>query len=133
MDTQMDLPFPFDQAKFTEFLTRWLTLEDKEDRLREDKRLLKAEYQGCFPMRGVLTAVKVLRAEHQLEGHPREGMSRTHLAILKHEVAALMQQLTREKTTLLQEAQRAGPERCGPAGEEPPMPRIMEAAATRPQ
>ena len=81
---QLDLPFPLDQAKLGEFLTRWLAIEDEEDRLREDKRQLKEDYADDFPMRGVLTAVKRVRALQKLEAHPKEGMKREHLTVIEN-------------------------------------------------
>ena len=80
---QLALPFSLDQAKLSEFLTRWLAIEDEEDRLREDKRQLKEEYADDFPIRGMLVAVKRVRALHKLENHPKEGMKREHLATLE--------------------------------------------------
>ena len=80
---QLALPFSLDQATLSTFLTRWLAIEDEEDRLREDKRLLKEEYMDDFPMRAMLVAVKRIRALHKLENHPKEGMKREHLVILE--------------------------------------------------
>ena len=81
MDTsQLDFPFPLDAAALTAFLTSWCTLKDEEDRLKAEKCLLKEQYADAFPMRGVLTALKVARATLQLEAHPKEGMARRHLA-----------------------------------------------------
>ena len=83
MADQLALPFPLDQAKLTEFLSRWCAIEDEEDRLREDKRLLKEDFAADFPMRGVLTAVKIVRARHKLEAHAKEPMALRHLAYLE--------------------------------------------------
>ena len=83
-EEQLALPFALDQAKLGEFLTRWLAIEDEEDRLREDKRQLKEDYADDFPMRGVLTAVKRVRALQKLEAHPKEGMKREHLTVIEN-------------------------------------------------
>lgn len=80
---QMAFPFPLNQAKLTEFLARWCAIEDEEDRLREVKRLLKEDFSTDFPMRGVLTAVKIVRARRKLAEHPTEGMRPEHLASLE--------------------------------------------------
>jgi hypothetical protein len=81
--SQLALPFYLDEVKLKAFLTRWLAIEDEEERLREDKRLLKEDYADAFPMRGVLTAVKVIRAQEKLIHHPKEPMQRRHLAALE--------------------------------------------------
>lgn len=80
---QIDLPFPLDQAKLNEFLTRWIAIEEEQDRLREEARLLKEKYMDDFPMRAMLVAVKRVRALHKLENHPKEGMKREHLVRLE--------------------------------------------------
>ena len=80
---QIDLPFPLDQAKLSEFLTCWIAIEEEQDRLREEARLLKEKYMDDFPMRAMLVAVKRVRALHKLENHPKEGMKREHLATLE--------------------------------------------------
>ena len=36
-----------------------------------------------FPMRGILTAVKRVRALIKLENHPKEAMKREHLSVLE--------------------------------------------------
>ena len=81
--SQLTLPFALDQAKLSEFLTRWIAIEEEQDRLREEARLLKEEYAEDFPMRGVLTAVKRVRALQKLEAHPKEPMKREHLSVLE--------------------------------------------------
>ena len=80
---QLGLPFALDQGKLSEFLTRWLAIEEEQDRLREEARLLKEEYVDDFPMRGILTAIKRVRALIKLENHPKEAMKREHLSVLE--------------------------------------------------
>ena len=80
---QLDFPFALDQAKLSEFLTRWIAVEEEQDRLREEARLLKEEYADDFPMRAMLVAVKRVRAVHKLENHPKEAMRREHLSALE--------------------------------------------------
>ena len=36
--TQLSLPFTLDRTKLCEFLTRWIAIEDEEDRLRQRPR-----------------------------------------------------------------------------------------------
>lgn len=80
---QLDFPFPLDKKKLTAFLTQWCAIENEEDRLREEKRLLKEEYVDDFPMRGLLVAVKIVRARVKLETHAKEPMQRVHLEYLE--------------------------------------------------
>ena len=80
---QLDLPFALDQAKLGTFLTRWIAIEEEQDRLREEARLLKEEYAADFPMRAMLVAVKRVRAVIKLENHPKDGMKREHLSVLE--------------------------------------------------
>ena len=81
--TQLALPFALDKTKLNEFLTRWIAIEEEEDRLRGEKRILKKDYESSFPMRGVLTAAKRVRALQKLEDHPTEPMKREHLSVLE--------------------------------------------------
>ena len=83
MPDQLAFPLRLDQPKLTEFLRRWCAIEDEEDRLREDKRLLKEDYAEDFPMRAVLTAVKIVRARRKLAEHPKEPLPPGHLAFLE--------------------------------------------------
>lgn len=83
-DTQLNLPFALDEQELNLFLTQWVAIENEEDRLREEKRLLKEQYADHFPMRAVLTAVKVVRAKRKLEEHPKEPMRRVHQTVLEN-------------------------------------------------
>ena len=83
MAEQLGLPLAIDKAALADFLTRWCRFEDEEDALREAKRLLKEEYAADLPLRGVLTAVKIVRATRKLEAHPKESMSRGYLTQLE--------------------------------------------------
>ena len=83
---QLTLPFYLDQAILTAFLAQWCAIEDEENRLRDAKRVLKEDYADVLPMRGLLTAVKVVRARFKLENHPKEPMSLVHQGILEHAV-----------------------------------------------
>ncbi len=78
---QLDFPFPMNQEKLTEFLGKWLALEEEQDRLREETRLLKESFSDDLPMRGLVAAIKIVRTTHKLEQHPK-GMARKHLAYL---------------------------------------------------
>jgi hypothetical protein len=101
--SQLAFPFALDLTKLSEFLTRWCAIEDEEERLREDKRLLKEDYAEAFPMRGVLTAIKIVRATAKLEAHPKDGMRRVHLAHLE----ALVEQHLLGAQAALEELQTA--------------------------
>ena len=83
MSAQLDLPFALDKGKLAEFLTRWIAIEEEQDRLREEARLLKEDYADAFPMRAMLVAVKRVRAVHKLENHPKEAMKREYLSVLE--------------------------------------------------
>ena len=98
---QLALPFSLDRTKLSEFLTRWLAIEDEEDRLREDKRQLKEDYAPAFPMRGVLTAVKRIRAMQKLEAHPTEGMKREHLSVLEYLIERHLLDMRQELVDIL--------------------------------
>ena len=101
---QLNFPFVLDTAQLTAFLTRWHTLEDEEVRLREEKRLLKEEYADDFPMRGVLTAIKRVRAARALAAHPKEPMAREHLTALETLVEVHLDHLDAERQALTEEA-----------------------------
>lgn len=77
---QLPLPLPLDRAKLAAFLTQWLAIEAEEDRLRDEKRLLKEDYADDLPLRALLVAVKRVRAVRALEAHPKEPTSRADLA-----------------------------------------------------
>jgi hypothetical protein len=83
MADQMELPFAVDEASLSVFLSRWCEIEDQEDALREQKRVLREDYKDTLPLRGVLTAVKIVRARRKLDAHPKEPMPPAHLAILE--------------------------------------------------
>ena len=88
MSDQMGFPFYCDEAKLAEFLTRWIAIEQEQDRLREDARLLKEEYKDDFPQRAILTAVKVARARRKLADHPKDPMPYAHQSALEALVEA---------------------------------------------
>lgn len=114
---QLTLPFPLDQGKLTTFLTQWCTIEYEEDRLRDVKRLLKEDYANAFPMRGILTAVKVVRARFKLAQHAKEPMPLEHQAILEQVVArhltGMQAALDRLTQDLEAHAQRPVPDMTG--------------------
>jgi hypothetical protein len=83
MAEQLDFPYPLDQKRLTVFLAQWVAIEDQLDRLREELRLLKGDYGDAFPMRGVLTAIKIVRARQKLADHAKEPMRPAHLAYLE--------------------------------------------------
>lgn len=82
--------FTIDELKLTAFLTSWCALEEAEDTLREQKRLLREDYADHLPLRGVLTAVQVVRAKRKLEGHPKAPMPRAHQTALEAKVEAYL-------------------------------------------
>lgn len=67
--------FALDTDTLKSFLSQYAAIEDQEDTLREEKRLLVEEFKAQLPMRGIRTAVKVLRARKKLAEHPKEPMS----------------------------------------------------------
>lgn len=83
MAKQLEMPLTIDQKNLEEFLAKWCTFEDEEERLREEKRILKERYADYLPMRAVLTAVKVVRAERKLAAHPQDPMPPWQLVTLK--------------------------------------------------
>lgn len=87
----------------TEFLEKVLALETEKDRIAEELRLLKEDYAEEFPMRGVLTAIKVVRARAKLAEHPKEPMPLTHLNYLETLVKQHMAVVKIAKKALLQE------------------------------
>ena len=80
---QLDFAFPLDKSKLTEFLSKYLAIENEQDRLREELRLLKDDFADALPLRGLLVAVKIVRARLKLENHPKEPMPREHLEYLQ--------------------------------------------------
>ena len=72
---QLYFPFDFDKTDLDAYLTRALTIENEQERLREDLRLLKEEYAAKLPLRGLQAAVKVLRTRRKLAEHPKEPMT----------------------------------------------------------
>lgn len=97
MMEQLEMPFPLDLDALQTFLTRWITIEDEEERLREEKRLLKTDYQNILPMRAVLTGVKVVRARKKLVDHPQEPMAYRDQGILEAMVLAHLARMDVEK------------------------------------
>jgi hypothetical protein len=87
---QLDFPFPLDPQDLQTFLSQWLAIEREEDRLREEKRLLRAEYKDQLPLRGLTTAIKVVRARQKLEQHPKEPMTLAHQGHLEAQVEAYL-------------------------------------------
>lgn len=82
--------FIVDEAKLTAFLTQFIALEEAEDTVREQKRLLREGYADVLPLRGVLTAVKIVRAKRKLEAHAKEPMCREHQTALEAKVEAYL-------------------------------------------
>ena len=100
---QLALPFTLDKQKLGEFLTRWIAIEEEQDRLREEARLLKEEYVDDFPMRAMLVAVKRVRALIKLENHPKEAMKREHLSVLEGLVEQHLLKMQTNIDTLVQD------------------------------
>ena len=103
---QLELPFALDTDALHDFLIRWNALEDEEARLRDEKRLLKEEYADVLPLRGVLTAVKRVRAQRALESHPKEPMARPHLAYLEGLVEQHLDAVAAQVAALEEDARR---------------------------
>ena len=89
-DGQLDFPFPLDPPTLAAFLGRVLAIEDEQDRLREELRLLKEEYTENLPIRALLTAIKVVRARDKLEHHPKEPLALVHQGFLEHAVESFL-------------------------------------------
>lgn len=104
---QMAFPFYCDEAALGRFLTSWLTLETEEERLREEKRVLKEQYQEDFPMRAVLAAIKIVRTREGLAAHPKEPLPREHLESLCDLVERHYHRLAEEIAAVAQEATQA--------------------------
>lgn len=85
--------FIIDEAKLPAFLTSWCAIEETEDTLREQKRILREDYADHLPLRGVLVAVKVTRATRKLEAHATEPMPREHQSVLEATVEAYLEVL----------------------------------------
>lgn len=78
MPEQLALPFTIDQAELTEFLEKYIALEEEIDRIKADITIHKEQYEDVLPLRAVLTAVKVVRARRKLERHAKEGFPLAH-------------------------------------------------------
>lgn len=94
---QLEFPFYCNQVALAAFLTQRTTIEDEQDRLREELRLLKETYLGEFPLRAVLTALKVTRAHRKLAEHAKEPMSYMHQALLEAFIETHMTTLDLER------------------------------------
>ena len=103
-ETQLAWPFILDEQKLRTFLTRYESFEEEEDRLREEKRLLKEDFSQAIPMRAVLAALKIVRTRRKLAAHPKEPMPPQHLALLEAFVEQHLVQRQVEMQALLQEA-----------------------------
>jgi len=94
---QLDFPFDFDPTALETYLTRALTIENEQERLREDLRLLKEEYAAKLPLRGLQAAVKVLRTRRKLAEHPKEPMTYAEQDALQAVVELHMLTMDRER------------------------------------
>lgn len=106
--TQLDFPFSFQPDDLRTFLTRASAIEDEMDRLREEMRALRDEYADVLPLRGVTTALKVVRARRKLENHPKEPMRLVHQALLEGEVERTLAHLDTEKAHVAPAAAMVG-------------------------
>ena len=100
-----------------DFLTKWVELEEEEDRLREAKRDLKDLYAEDIPLRALLTAVKVVRAQLKLHYRAKDSMPRQVQPHFEHLVMAFhlkriaeKEAIQREAEALAREGQRAVPD-----------------------
>jgi len=96
MNDQLAMPFYCDEEAAGRFLTQWYAIEQEEARLREEKRLLKAQFQDDFPMRAFLTAFKVVRARRLLDAHPKDPMPLAHQGHIEAMVERHLDTLERE-------------------------------------
>ena len=96
MAEQTAFPFFVNETKLKEFLTRFCAIEDEQDRLREEIRVLKQDYAAAFPLRGTLAAIKIVRTRRKLADHPKEAMAREHLEGLEALVEAHLEALAEE-------------------------------------
>jgi hypothetical protein len=97
MTDQLDLPFAYDDRKLGEYLTRACALDDEQDRLREELRLLKESYADDFPMRALSTALKVVRARRKLAVSPKGSLTLAHQAVLEGVVMRHLDALDAER------------------------------------
>ncbi len=77
MAEQLTLLDCLDTDALHRFLAQVIAIENETDRLREELRTLKELYKYQLPLRAVLTAVKVVRAQRKLETHPKEPCARS--------------------------------------------------------
>jgi uncharacterized protein (UPF0335 family) len=110
---QTAFPFYCNETKLAEFLTRWFVLEEEEDRLRDDKRVLKEAYQDAFPMRAIMAAVKIVRTRTTLAQHATEPMALADQNLLETLVATHLDRLAEETAALQAEAERIVPQMTG--------------------
>jgi hypothetical protein len=99
MAEQLEL-LQVDEQQLGQFLTQWLAIEQEEDRLRDLKRELREQYVDRLPLRGITTAVKIVRARRTLERHAKEPMPREHLSQLEAKVEAQLDDWEEEAGTI---------------------------------
>jgi hypothetical protein len=96
MTEQLALPYPLDERELSAFVTQVHAIDNEHDRLREELRTLKECYETHFPVRHVLTALKVVRARQKLAEHAKEPLSYMGQRMLEAWVAAHLVQLEAE-------------------------------------
>lgn len=94
------------QAKMEQFLSSWVSIEEEQDRLREQQRLLREEYADYFSIRALTTAVKVVRAKRKLADHPKEPVPLLYQVRYEDLVTQWLTHLEEERETLTADAAR---------------------------
>jgi hypothetical protein len=112
MPEQLLLVDLVDTTILDEFLTQVMMIEDKHDGPREELRLLKKRYQAKLPLRAVMTAVKVARAQKKLEDHPKEPTPREEQTVLEQAVHAFLERETLQSSDGVTHITFGGPRRA---------------------
>ena len=99
-EAQLALPFALDRPALETFLAQWVAIEDEEERLRGLKQGLRVRFQDELPLRAVLTALKVTRAQRKLAAHPTESLARPHQATLEALVETILDAQAAEVATV---------------------------------
>lgn len=89
MSEQLVMDLELDMPALTQLLKEWKALEEAEDALREQKRMLQEQYTERLPMRAVLTAMKIVRRRDKLAMHPKEPMPVHWQDYLEQTIAAI--------------------------------------------
>lgn len=83
MNEQQSLPFHCDTQKLNEYLLRATTIEDEQERLREETRLLREAYADHFPMKAVQAALKIARTRDKIINNAKAPMTLADFALVE--------------------------------------------------